>query len=209
MHSQPLFAIENRSTCYALMRCHPLATLFVPSAAGGDAYLLPVEVQEESGTSPGLLRGHVPRGHPLTNTSADGQEVLLVFQGPNAYISPRWYVNGQRSGQVAPSWNFVAVQARGHLHRVDDRAWLRAHLQALTRAQEERRTQPWTLEEAHPEFVERMTGRLVGFEIRLSGLTGKRFLSQQRTAADRQSLIAHLKTEDRGMARDVAALLVS
>lgn len=208
MHIQPLFAMEAPAACQALLRRHPLATLFVPSASGGDAHLLPLEWVDEAGASPGRLRGHVSRGHMLVDEASDGQAVLAVFQGPNAYISPRWYVNGQRSGQVAPSWNFVAVQARGRLRWVDDPAWLQAHLAALTQAQEARRVPPWTLDDANPEFLARSAGHLRGFEITLSALAGKRFLSQQRTPADRQSLVAHLQAEDSGMARDVAALIV-
>lgn len=206
MHIQPLFAIPDRTACHELMRRHPLATLLVPGAQGGQAHLLPLALSDEGPL--GLLRGHVSRRHSLCDVPADGVDVLLVFQGPNAYISPRWYVNGQRSGQLAPSWNFVAVQARGRLRWVDDRAWLRAHLGALTHAQESRRAQPWRLDDAAPAFVDGMAEHLIGFEIELRDLEGKRFLSQQRTPADRHSLIAHLQAEDSGMARDVAALIV-
>ncbi|RYF79609.1 MAG: FMN-binding negative transcriptional regulator [Comamonadaceae bacterium] len=206
MHIQPLFAMPDRTACRELMRRHPLATLFVPDVQGGQAHLLPLELIGEGPL--GVLRGHVSRRHSLCDAPVDGADVLLVFQGPNAYISPRWYVNGQRSGQVAPSWNFVAVQARGRLRWVDDRAWLRAHLGALTYAQESPRDQPWGLADAAPEFVDSMAEHLIGFEIALSDLQGKRFLSQQRTPADRQSLVAHLQAEDSGMARDVAGLIV-
>ena len=206
MHIQALFATPEPAACHELMRRHPLATLFVPGAQGGQAHLLPLELIDEGPL--GLLRGHVSRRHSLCDAPAHGVDVLLVFQGPNAYISPRWYVNGQRSGQVAPSLNFVAVQARGRLRWVDDRAWLRAHLGALTHAQESRRAQPWRLADAASAFVDSMAEHLIGFEIALSDLQGKRFLSQQRTPADRHSLVAHLQAEDSGMARDVAALIV-
>lgn len=206
MHIQPLFAMPDRTACHELMRRHPLATLFVSDVQGGQAHLLPLELIDEGPL--GVLRGHVSRRHSLCDASAHGLDVLLLFQGPNAYISPRWYVNGQRSGQVAPSWNFVAVQARGRLRWVDDRVWLSAHLGALTHAQESQRALPWGLADAAPAFVDSMAEHLIGFEVALSDLEGKRFLSQQRTPADRHSLIAHLQAEDSGMARDVAGLIV-
>lgn len=205
MHIQALFATPEQAACHALMRRYPLASLFVPDAQGGQAHLLPLELRGEG--EHGLLCGHVGRRHSLCDSPAQGQSVLLVFQGPNAYISPRWYVNGQRSGKVAPSWNFIAVQARGQLRWVDDRDWLRTHLAALTHAQEAQRAQPWRLSDADPAFIDSMAEQLIGFEIALTALEGKRFLSQQRTPADRLSLISHLQAEGSGMARDVAGLI--
>lgn len=127
--------------------------------------------------------------------------MLVVFQSPNAYISPRWYVNGQRSGRLAPSWNYMAVEARGRMRLVDDGAWLRHHLVTLTLAQETHRAAPWSLADASPEFVDEAAARLIGLEIDVEQLAGKRFLSQQRTEADRRCLVEHLAEECAGSAR--------
>lgn len=209
MHIQPLFAEEDPQALHQLMEAYPLATLVTPSAPGGpQAHLLPLELQVP-GTGPTCLRGHVAGSHALRRDGTPGCEVLVVFQGPNAYISPRWYVNGQRSARLAPSWNYVAVQARGRLRWVaDDPEWVLTHLAALTAVQEQHRAQPWSLEMAAPDYVESAARHLVGFEIEITALEGKRFLSQQRTEADRLSLIAHLEREPSGMAHDVARLMV-
>lgn len=208
MHIQPLFAENDPATLYRLMARYPLATLVSTSRTGtADVHLLPLEAGMP-GVAPACLRGHVARDHPLRRDVADGGSVLVLFQGPNAYISPRWYVNGQRSARLAPSWNYVAVQARGRLRWVeDDPAWLLAHLAALTAAQESGRSEPWSLELAAPDYVQDAARRLAGFEIEVTALQGKRFLSQQRTEADRHSLIEHLAREPSGMARDVAQLI--
>ncbi|MGJ7567491.1 FMN-binding negative transcriptional regulator [Variovorax sp. GB1R11] len=134
----------------------------------------------------------------------------VVFQGPNAYVSPRWYVNGQRSGRLAPSWNYVAVQAQGTLRFIDDPSWVLSHLASLTASQEETREvrgDAWSLGDASPEFVDNAVQRLGGFEIEIHALTGKRFLSQQRTEADRRSVIAHLQREASPLAHALAALI--
>ncbi|WP_010462796.1 FMN-binding negative transcriptional regulator [Acidovorax radicis] len=207
MHSQPLFQLEDPHAIHHLMRVYPLATVVAVTRQGLEANLLPLELCTEEG-GPTRLRGHAARGHPLLQPGMNGAEVLAVFQSPNAYISPRWYVNGQRSGRLAPSWNYAAVEARGRLRCVDCRDWLQAHLQALTLSQEARRDAPWLLEHADSGFVEEVARRLRGFEIDIDHLTGKRFLSQQRTEADRRSLIEHLSKEGSGAAHDVARLVV-
>ena len=187
------------------MRAYPLATLVAMTDAGLEAHLLPLEWVAEGAN--GQLRGHVAREHSLCRAVRDGAQVLAVFQSANAYISPRWYVNGQRSGRLAPSWNYAAVEARGAIRFTDDSHWMRAHLQALTHTQEAHRAQPWSLQDAPVSFVEDAARRLVGFEIDIEHLGGKRFLSQQRTPEDRQSLVHHLLQEPTGAARDVAAMI--
>lgn len=206
MYTQPLFQPEDPAECHRLMRAYPLATVVALTDAGPEAHLLPLEWVARG--AHGQLRGHVAREHTLCQTVCETAQVLAVFQTPNAYISPRWYVNGQRSGRLAPSWNYAAVEARGAIRFIDDSHWMRAHLHALTDSQEAHRAQPWSLQEASPSFVEDAARRLVGFEIDIAHLGGKRFLSQQRTPADRQSLVHHLRQEPAGSARDVAAMIV-
>lgn len=206
MHTQPLFSVGPRQELLQLMRAYPLATLFTVAQGGeAEANLLPLEVCDLG--PHGTLRGHVARSHSLWQGVADGSRVTVVFQGPNAYISPRWYVNGQRSGRLAPSWNYVAVQAQGPLRFVDDPAWVLAHLASLAASQEEGRAEPWSLGDASAEFAENASQRLVGFEIEVQSLTGKRFLSQQRTEADRRSVIANLEREPSPTAHALAKLI--
>ncbi|MDM0030900.1 FMN-binding negative transcriptional regulator [Variovorax sp. J22P271] len=205
MHIQPLFAETDIRALHGLIRAYPLATLTTQTSHGLDANLLPLELIE-AGTC-GLLRGHVARHHPLYADAPD-DSALAVFQGPNAYISPRWYVNGQRSGRLAPSWNYVAVQARGRLRFIDDAAWVLAHLTSLMERQEAHREQPWSMADTSAPFAADAAQALVGFEIDILALSGKLFLSQQRTEADRRSVIQHLEREASGTARDLAALIV-
>jgi transcriptional regulator len=207
MHVLPLFAENDPATLYPLVTAYPLATLVTSAPGTTNVHLLPLELHTPEGDT-ASLRGHVVRSHPMNQEVGEGDSVLALFQGPNAYISPRWYVNGQRSARLAPSWNYVAVQARGRLHWVeDDPAWVLAHLAALTASQEAGRAAPWSLDMAAPDYVESAARHLVGFEIEITALEGKRFLSQQRTEADRRSLVDHLGREPAGMARDVARLI--
>lgn len=203
MHIQPIFAIDKRGELHQLIRAYPLATIF--TATGEDANLLPLDLLEEG--EHGRLCGHVAKDHSLLRTTPDGSGVTLVFQSPNAYISPRWYINGQRSGRLAPSWNYVAVQVRGTIRFVWDGPWISSHLARLTASQEAGRDNAWSIDEVSPDFLQHACERLVGFEIDIVEMSGKRFLSQQRTEADRHNLIRTLALEESQSAKAVAALI--
>ena len=155
----------------------------------------------------GRLAGHASQAHHLAVGRSGIKAATAIFQSPNAYISSRWYVNGQRSGRNAPSWNYVAVQAQGVLRFIEDPLWMREYLDAFTRAQEAHRAEPWSPSHADPEFLETVAARLIGFEMDIDKLCGKRFLSQQRTEADRHSLIRHLALDSGPGASAVAKLI--
>ena len=205
MHIQPLFVIEARQELHQLMRDYPLATTITSAGGTVEVNLLPLELRDLG--IHGLLCGHVARTHSLWTQGSEALEVTVIFQSPNAYISPRWYVNGQRSGRNAPSWNYVAVQAQGQLRFTEDAGWMAAHLASLTATQEATRAQPWSTTDISPDFLSETTKRLVGFEIQIEAMTGKRFLSQQRTEADRESLVQHLALDASLSARAVATLI--
>lgn len=205
MHVQEIFREQRPDELHRLIRAYPLGLVIVPTAPQVEANLLPLEVLD---TGPlGQLRGHVARGHELARIGPGGVPSLTVFQSPNAYISPRWYVAGQRSGRVAPSWNYITVQAHGTLRLVDDPVWMLTHLRALAKAQEAGRDPGWDVDAAPPEFLAEMGARLVGFEIDITQLDGKRFLSQQRTPADRESIVRHLNERGDGPSQALAALI--
>lgn len=206
MHIPPIFAENRPKDLYRIVRAYPLASIVMSAKHGLEVNLLPLELHES--TSGVYLRGHVAKNHPIAFECASESAVLVVFQGPNAYISPRWYVNGQRSGRVAPSWNYIAVQARGTLRLIDDQDWLLTHLASLTETQELGRIAPWSMTEAAPLFIQEVSERLIGFEITVTELVGRSMLSQQRTVADRLSLISHLALEPSSSARELGTLIV-
>ena len=195
MYIQPLFAISEISELQQVMHDYPLATLIAEGAGEVEINLLPLLLMKAG--SLGRLKGHVSKSHHLFSKGHSIKTVTAIFQSPNAYISPRWYINGQRSGRNAPSWNYMAVQAQGRIRFIDDALWMRDHLDALTHSQEALREEAWSPTQADPEFLGAVAARLIGFEVDIENLSGKRFLSQQRTAADRDSLIQHL-AQDRG-----------
>lgn len=205
MHIQPLFAITDLEEQHQLMRDYPLATTVVARASGLEVNLLPLDLSAKG--SCGTLSGHVARTHSLWVEGCKEYEITVIFQSPNAYISPRWYVNGQSTRRNAPSWNYVAVQACGTLRFVEGTDWMTAHLSKLTATHEDKLSQPWTTADASPEFLAQMANHLVGFEIEIRDLVGKKFLSQQRTEADRSSLVSNLMLDSSPGSRTIASLI--
>ncbi len=198
------FEQTDRAALHALMREHPLATLVTPGPAGPEADHLPLELDPDAGPW-GTLRGHVARANPLWRQAA-GQSVLVVFNGPQAYVSPSWYPSKAATHQVVPTWNYTVVQARGVLHAVEDAAWLHALVSRLTGHHEAPRAQPWAVGAAPPAYVQALLPAIVGIEIPLTGLVGKWKLSQNRSAADHQGVVQGLAAGE-PFERHLAALM--
>ena len=178
---------------HELIRAHPLGMLVTLNAAGLQANSVPFILDADPAGGPGILRAHVARANPLWRETRGDVEALVVFQGPQAYISPGWYASKAEHGKVVPTWNYVTVQARGTLRAVDDAQWLRAFVTRLTTKHEAVQAQPWAVTDAPPEYIDTMTRAIVGIEISLTALTGKWKVSQNRSAADRNGVANGLR----------------
>lgn len=197
------FAETDPARLHALMREHPLALLIV--AADGIVTADPVPLEFDAAAGPaGTLRGHVARANPLAQHG--GSEVLAVFSGPQAYVSPGFYASKREHGKVVPTWNYAVVQARGTLRTVDDAPWLRALVERLTHRHEAPRPAPWAVADAPADFVAQMLRAIAGIEIPLTSLVGKFKLSQNRGAADHDGVRQGLAAGDPA-ARAAAALM--
>ena len=177
---------------HELIRAHPLGMLVTLNAAGLQANSVPFILDADPAGGPGILRAHVARANPLWRETRGDVEALVVFQGPQAYISPSWYASKAEHGKVVPTWNYVTVQARGTLRAVDDADWLRAFVTRLTTKHEAVQAQPWAVTDAPADYIDTMLRAIVGIEIPLTALTGKWKVSQNRPAADRAGVVAGL-----------------
>jgi transcriptional regulator len=175
---------------HRLVRSHPLGLLITDGDAGLQANSVPFLVDPEPAPL-GTLRAHVARANPVWR-DAHEREVLVVFQGPQAYVSPGWYPSKAEHGKVVPTWNYVMVQGRGRLRAVEDAAWLRSFVTRLSETHEATQARPWQIADAPPDFIEATLRAIVGIEIELSALTGKWKVSQNRSAADRAGTAAGL-----------------
>lgn len=193
---------------HQLVRTHPLGLLVTSRADGPAADPIPFLIDPEPAPF-GTLRAHVARANPLWREARTDVDSLVVFQGPQAYVSPSLYPSKREHGKVVPTWNYVIVQARGRLRIVDDAAWLDALVNRLTDTHEAPRTAPWKVADAPDAFVTQMLRAIVGIELEIAALAGKWKVSQNRAAADRhgvaEGLAAHDDEATRAMAREVAA----
>jgi transcriptional regulator len=190
MYLPAQFEESRPGVLHGLMRLSPLATLVIASGAGLEANPLPLLLRE---AGDGLtLVGHVARSNPVWKLTPRG-EVLAVFGGPQGYISPSAYASKRLDGKVVPTWNYVAVHAHGSLRWVEDDAWLAALLEQLTNEHESGRAEPWRVSDAPPDFTASLRRAVVGLEIRVSRIEGKLKLGQNRTRADRESVVAALR----------------
>ena len=179
----------------AFVRDHPLGLLVTQNRAGGiDANCVPF-VLDADGDSPGVLRAHVARANPVWSSARDDVDALVVFQGPQGYVSPAWYPSKAAHGKVVPTWNYVMVQARGRLRAIEDRAWLRDFVGRLTDRHEGARAEPWGVGDAPADYIETMLGAIVGIELTLSALVGKWKVTQNRSEADRAGVAEGLVRE--------------
>jgi transcriptional regulator len=189
---QPAHFVEpDTDTLLALMKAHPLATL-IRGGAELAADILPLEVERtESGWR---VAGHVARANPLWR-EADGQPVLLLFQGPQAYVSPNWYPSKFQHGKAVPTWNYTMVQVHGTLRAIEDAEWLRTFVTHLTERHEGGRAVPWHVSDAPADYLDAMLKAIVGIEIEVTRVEGKFKLSQNRSAEDRTGVVLGLESD--------------
>ena len=190
------FAETELSVMHQLMRDFPLATLVSHGPDGLAANHIPLHLDASIGAN-GTLRGHIARANPLSKASAVDGEILLIFRGPESYISPSGYATKAEHGKaehgkVVPTWNYTAVHAHGRLRVIDDAAWIFAQISALTATHESRLPQPWAVSDAPADYIEKMLGAIVGIEITIDRLVGKWKVSQNQPAVNQISLIAAL-----------------
>ena len=191
MYQPAHFNEADPDTLHALMREFPLATL-IRGGAELAADILPLEVDRVG--DGWRVTGHVARANPLWR-EADGQPVLLVFQGPQAYVSPNWYPSKFQHGKAVPTWNYAMVQVHGTLRATQDPAWLRAFVTRLTERHEAGRAAPWHVADAPADYLDAMLKAIVGIEIEVTRVEGKFKLSQNRDAADRTGVVLGLEAD--------------
>jgi transcriptional regulator len=194
------FAQPDRVQLHAAIERYSFATLI----SGPDGHLfanhLPLMLDRQEGPH-GTLIGHMARANPQWHSAA-GTEVLAIFSGPHAYISPTWY----QAQQTVPTWNYVAVHAYGRLKLMDDDGEVEALLHRTIGVYEAAEERPWKLDESR-EFVSRMLRQIVAFRVPIERLEGKWKLNQNRPVEQRQRVIEVLSRREDENSRNIATLM--
>ncbi|MBI2720510.1 MAG: FMN-binding negative transcriptional regulator [Rhizobiales bacterium] len=197
------FREDRLEVQHDLIRTHPLGLLISDGASGLQASPLPFLIDARA-SKLGTLRAHLARANGHWQELAESGECLVVFQGPQAYVTPSWYETKRETGKVVPTWNYVTVHAWGRARAIEDGAWLRQQIGELTAKQESPRATPWKVEDAPADFLAAQIRAIVGLEIPIDRIEGKWKASQNRPAKDRAGVVAGLSEMgemDRAMAR--------
>ena len=155
----------------------PLPMLHVPAASGL-----------------GSLHGHVARNNPHRRLA--GATSLAIVRGPDAYVSPSWYPSKAEHGQVVPTWNYLTAHLHGRLVVHDSVDWLRDLVTRLTEAHEASIGSSWQVTDAPSSYIDGQLRAIVGVELRIERIEAKAKLSQNRPAADRESVVSALAASD-------------
>ena len=168
MYIHPQHRFDHPAALQALVADHALGAWVCAGPAGLVANHVPFFLDRSRGPL-GTLVGHVARANPVWQALGPAVPSVVMFQGPQAYITPGWYPGHAAHGQVVPTWNYLVAHAHGVARVVDDRAALLAMLHLLTDAHESSQAAPWQMADAPAAFMDRMLGAIVGIEIPTTG----------------------------------------
>ncbi len=190
------FNVGQRDVALELMRAHPLATIV--SAGGGEPAVSHAPLKPEVDGDRVVLRGHLAKPNPQWKQWKDGDAVLAIFHGGDAYVSPFWY----ETEQAVPTWNYAVVHAAGTVVLQHDSEAKERVLKALIDAHDAPYRARW--DELDADWREKMKGGIVAFEIAVTRLDVKLKVTQNRSLADRTGVLQAMERGDAG-ARELAA----
>jgi transcriptional regulator len=202
-YPSPAFREVRSDVLHAAIRELYFGLLVTHPENGFATSYLPWELDAARGPQ-GTLVGHLARYNPQWQVPADGADALVVFQGPHAYVSPSWYPGKRDDPRQVPTWDYLAVEARGKLVTFDDEARLHDLLVKLTDRNESGREHRWYVTDAPDDYVRKEMRHIVGIELNIESLIGRYKLSQNRNAADQEGARAGLAVAPTERERDLA-----
>jgi len=211
MYVPPAFAEHDPAVMLAHIEANPLGALVsaAPESDGAELFAthLPFLVDRARGAH-GTLYGHLARANPhVAHLDRGARPALVIFPGPEAYVSPGFYPSKREHGRVVPTWNYVAVHAYGSLRFVDDTEYVMRNVEALTARHESDRPLPWAVGDAPADYVRQQLKGTLGVELEITRLVGKWKMSQNRAAEDIDGVVAGLGGSEDPRERAVAALV--
>jgi transcriptional regulator len=201
MYTPGRFAETDTAAIEAMLERAPLGLLITSGPDGPFGTHMPFLPD----LAAGKLAGHIARANP--QPMADDASALVVFQGPNAYVSPGWYPTKTRDGRAVPTWNYEVVHVYGRLSWRDDDDWKREHLGRLSDRFEGAFEHPWRLQDAPEDYVRAMFRGIVGVEVAVERIEAKRKLSQNQPAENFQGALEGLTAAGDPGSLAIAALM--
>jgi transcriptional regulator len=194
------FRKDNLDAQHAHIRAQPLGVLISAGASGLVANHIPFTLYPTEGPF-GTLRCHVSRANQQWRDLQTVEECLVVFPGPQAYITPSWYATKRETGKVVPTWNYATVHAWGRPIVTDEVVWLRRQIDDLTEVNEGRLPSPWHVDDAPEDFIASQMQGIIGIEFAITRIEGKWKMSQNRPEADRVGVAEGLAAQGGEAAR--------
>ncbi|HLN09233.1 MAG TPA: FMN-binding negative transcriptional regulator [Xanthobacteraceae bacterium] len=206
MYRPDQFRIDDLSRMHSLMRARPFAALVSAGSLGLFATHLPTVTRDDGPY--GVIECHLARANPHWKDLAEGNDALMIFQGPEGYITPNWYPSKSDHGKVVPTWNYAVVHAYGRPEVVEDKDWLRRHVAELTAQQERNAATPWAVSDAPESFIDVMLRGIIGFRFAITRLEGKWKMSQNREMKDRDGVVRGLGMRGEGDDLELAEIVM-
>ncbi len=201
MYNPRSFKVEERQRLYELIRTYNFGIMFSQSEGKALATHIPflIEIDDKDNAS---LIGHLARANPQWKSWDDNSELLIVFQGPHAYISPAWY----HDQKTVPTWNYAAVHVYGCPHLIHEPEELRPMVVDLVHYQEKQLGNPWDTSQME-DVIETELKAIVGFRIPIRRIEGKFKFNQNRSEEDRKSVVCHMARSEAAHEREVARVM--
>jgi transcriptional regulator len=198
MYSPAYNQLEDRAELIEFMRANSFVVLVTGTGGTLHASHLPVQVMLDGEKL--RLDMHMARANPQWKEFFDDEEVMVVFAGPHAYVSPRWYEEQER----VPTWNYAAVHAYGFPRRIDDKTLKLQSQRRLIAALDPQ----WLprFDALRREYVDKMLEGIVNFEIAVTRFETRWKLSQNRSRREQELIAAELERSADSGERALAAL---
>lgn len=206
MYVNPLHALTDREVLFSLMASRPLGAWVCHGRDGLIANHVPFLLDRGRGPL-GTLIGHVSRANVVWRELGSATSSVVMFQGPQAYITPGWYPGKAEHGRVVPTWNYAVAHAHGVARAIEDDEWMLDMLNRLTDVHEARRSVPWAVGDAPRSFIDKLMHAIVGIEIPIDRLEGKLKASQDEAIQDRHGTVRGLQQETGDEAAAMADLV--
>ena len=193
MYTPKDFLDDDLPTLHADMQRNSFAALVSLTSAGLVATHLPVLLDPDRGPL-GTILGHVSRANLQWQQTDPATETLLIFSGPDTYVTPNWYPSKQETHRVVPTWNYAAIHAYGTLTFFDDPERLRHIVTRLTNLHESTFPTPGKVTDAPAIYIDSQLKAIIGFELPISRIEGKRKFNQNRSTTDQTGVIQGLRS---------------
>jgi len=206
MYLPKAFEETRLTVLHDLIKSHSLGTWVSANETELDVHHVPFILDVKRGEF-GTLLGHVSRGNPIWQTPAGPLPDVVVFRGPQTYVTPSWYPSKHQHGKAVPTWNYAVVTIHGQPEFIEDPTWLYEHLRDLTAEHEAAQALPWKIEDAPSDFTEKLLAAVVGVKIEIRRIEGKWKTNQNRQEADKIGVIAGLLAQGNDEAVAMASLV--